>query len=108
MPEFVVPITRQIHANADDPTDSRKSELREDGPMSQMKWNDGCDALVDFVEEHGGSMGGETRAHLFNIVQNIIDGQVVGCNLDGDGYCSTHTSWRCFPNLGEVAGTTDE
>ena len=72
--------------------------------MGQMKWTDGYDALVDFVEEHGGSMGGETRDYLFNIVQNIIDGQVVGCNLDGDGYCSTHTSWRCFPNLGEVAG----
>jgi hypothetical protein len=30
------------------------------------------------------------------------------CQLDRDGYCPTHTSWRCFPNLGEVAGTTDE
>jgi hypothetical protein len=44
--------------------------------MSELKWTEGCDALVDFVEEHGGSMGGETRGHLFNIVQNIIDGQL--------------------------------
>ena len=44
--------------------------------MSELKWTEGCDALVDFVEEHGGSMGGETRDHLFNIVQNIIDGQL--------------------------------
>jgi len=28
----------------------------------------------------------------------------VACNLDGEGYCSTHTSWRCFPNRGEIAG----
>jgi hypothetical protein len=42
-----------------------------------MKWTDSCDTLVDFVEEHGGSMGGETRDHLFNIVQNILDGQPV-------------------------------
>lgn len=42
-----------------------------------LQWNDGCDALVDFVEEHGGSMGGESRDHLFNIVQHILDGQAV-------------------------------
>ena len=30
----------------------------------------------------------------------------VECDLDGDGYCKPHGSWRCFPNLGEVAGVS--
>jgi len=64
---------------------------------AKLKWTDGCDALVDFVEEHGGSMGGETRDHLFNIVQHILDGQMpIPCDFDIDHYCRTHTSWLCI------------
>ena len=41
-------------------------------------------------------------------IQNVLDGapagQPVACALDGYGWCKLHSSWRCFPNLGEVAG----
>ena len=69
-----------------------------------MKWTNSCDALVDFVEEHGGSMGGETRDHLFNIVQNIVDGQSVLETPPPALLIDTNTSG--FPASG-VVGTTN-
>ena len=39
------------------------------------KWNEAFDDLVDFVEEHGGSIGGEQRDRLWNIAARFADKQ---------------------------------
>ena len=56
-------------------TDKDQDPIARQEATGELVWNDGCDALVDFIEEHGVSMVGETRDHLFNIVQHILDGQ---------------------------------
>ena len=75
------------------------------GEQEVSKWDKALKAISTGDEEtlrHLYDMDAEVHALMF--VGKRLLGDAPGCKLDGDGYCSTHTSWRCFPHRGEVAG----
>ena len=81
-------------------------------PTAREITKDALDELIDDLMSNQHGRAESTlktwRLLLQHFRDSILSYAPPPCNLDGDGYCSTHSSWWCSPNLGEVAGTTDE